>query len=175
MFLDRDDTLMHDVPYCRRPEDVRLMPGAATAVRRIHELGYLAIVITNQSGIARGLFTDQELAAVNAELERLLAEEGAHLDAVYYCPHLPTAGCLCRKPGTLLFEQACRDHGIDARRSLVVGDRLHDIEAGRRIGARTILLRNERNTKELEGSEVRPDAICADLSAFASSLPAPTR
>lgn len=171
VFLDRDDTLMADVPYCRRPEDVRLLPGAGEAVRRIRELGYLAVVVTNQSGIARGLFTEEDLRAVNAELERQLAAEGAHLDGLYYCPHLPSAGCACRKPGTLLFERACADLNIDSARSYVVGDRGADVEAALRIGSAAVLLQNPVGLAEVNASRLRPTFVAPDLRAFADWLP----
>ena len=161
--MDRDNTLMFDVPYCSRPEDVRLMPGAGPAVRRLREFGFLTVVITNQSGIARGFFMDIELRAVNAELERQLAAWNARIDALYYCPHLPTDGCACRKPGTLLFEQACREHAIDPEKSFVIGDRSADVEAGARIGARTILIRNDVGLAEIASRGVKPTAICQDL------------
>ena len=172
VFLDRDDTLMADVPYARRPEDVRLLPGAAEAVRALNEAGWLVVVVTNQSGVARGYFTEADLGRVNAELERQLAAGGAHLDAIYACPHLPTAGCTCRKPGTALFEQAGREHGIDPAASVVVGDRGHDIEAGRRIGAATVLLRNDRGMAEVEAAGLEPAAVCDDLPAFVRWLAA---
>lgn len=178
VFLDRDNTLMVDVPYCRRPEDVKLLPGAAEAVRKFHDLGFLVVVVTNQSGIARGLFTEAELRSVNAELERQLAAGGARLDALYYCPHLPGAGCACRKPGTLLFERACSDLEIDPARSYVVGDRGADIEAGLRIGSAPILIRNDVGLAEIESSRLQPVRICSDLpeaAAWLSQLPQPNR
>ncbi len=172
VFLDRDDTLMADVPYCRRPEEVRLLPGAADAVRALNDRGWLVVVVTNQSGIARGYFTEADLQRVNAELERQLSSAGAHIDALYYCPHLPTAGCACRKPGTALFEQACREHGIVAEASILVGDRGHDIEAGVRLGARTVLLRNDIGLAELEKISVRPTVVVSDLREFVHWLEA---
>ncbi len=169
---------MVDVPYCRRPEDVKLLPGAAEALRRVHELGYLAVVITNQSGIGRGLFTEDDLRAVNAELERQLAAEGARLDGLYYCPHLPTAGCACRKPETLLFERACKDLRIDPIHSYAVGDRGMDLEAALRIGSAAVLLKNSVGLAEAEVAGIRPAFVASTLLEFTewlSSRPHPTR
>src|SRR6266480_3433902 len=150
VFLDRDNTLMVDVPYCRQPEDVRLFPGSAEAVRRFRELGFLVVLITNQSGIARGLFTEADLKNVNGEVERQLSAEGGHLDAVYHCPHLPSAGCACRKPGILLFQEACSDLVIDPAQSYVVGDRGASIEAAIRISSKPVLIRKKVGTAEVE-------------------------
>jgi histidinol-phosphate phosphatase family protein len=175
VFLDRDDTLMRDVPYCRRPEDVHLLDGAGLAVRRINELGLLAVVVTNQSGIRRGLLTEADLGAVNEELRRQIALDGGRIDAIYACPHQPEDACACRKPGTLLFEKACRDHRIDPTRSFVVGDRGYDIEAARRIGARGVLLRNDVGLADVKGSGADPDLLCKDLLEFVSWLAAQTR
>ncbi len=170
VFLDRDDTLMVDVPYCRDPADVRLLEGSAQAVRRFCDLGFLVVLVTNQSGIARGLFTRADLDAVSAELRRQLAAEGAHLDGLYYCPHHPTAGCACRKPGTLLFETACSELAIDPGLSYVVGDRGADIAAGARIGSGTVLIRNERGLAEVQQAGLRPTLVCGSLLEFASWL-----
>ncbi len=170
VFLDRDDTLMVDVPYCRRPEDVRLIPGAAEAVRALNDAGWFVVVVTNQSGIARGYLTEEDLGKVNSELERQLSITGAHIDALYFCPHLPSAGCACRKPGIALFAQACGEHGIAPKASVVVGDRGHDVEAGARIGARTVLLRNDVGLADLAKLEVKPTAVVADLPEFARWL-----
>lgn len=141
-FLDRDGTIIVDVDYPSRPEDVELLPGAAAAIRRLNEHGVAAVVVTNQSGIARGLFDEAAYERVRARLDVLLAAEGARLDASYHCPHHPDFGspCDCRKPGTALHERAARDLGLDASRSLYVGDRLRDVLPALRLGGRGILV-----------------------------------
>lgn len=141
-FLDRDGTIIVDVDYPSRPEDVRLLPGAAAAVRRLNDAGVPTVVVTNQSGIARGLLDEAAYQRVRARLDELLAAEGAHLDASYHCPHHPDfdIACACRKPGTELYERAARALGLDHSRSLFVGDRLRDVLPTRSLGGRGILI-----------------------------------
>jgi histidinol-phosphate phosphatase family protein len=141
-FLDRDGTLIEDEHYISRPEQVVLRPGAAAAVKRLNDAGVLAIVVTNQSGIGRGLFTHADYERVAARVDELLAEGGARIDATYFCPHNPEADgpCDCRKPGVALYEQAAREHGIDLAASAFIGDRLRDVEPSRRFGGAGILV-----------------------------------
>ncbi len=170
VFLDRDNTLMFDVPYASRPEQVRLMPGVGAAIRELNRLGFATVVITNQSGIARGYFTEEQLGEVNEELRVQLAKWGATIDALYYCPHLPDEGCPCRKPGIQLFQRACEDHGIDPKASFVVGDQAHDVEAGLRMGCKTALIRNDMGLGEIAKDGFRPTIVCANLSEFVDWL-----
>jgi D-glycero-D-manno-heptose 1,7-bisphosphate phosphatase len=144
VFLDRDGTLIEDRHYLRDADAVRLLPGAAEAVRRLNAAGLAAVVVTNQSGIARGLLTEDDYRASVRRLDELLEREGARLEASYHCPHLPelSGPCDCRKPGPLLYERAAADLGLDLARSWWVGDRLRDVEAAERFGARGILLRS---------------------------------
>ena len=140
-FLDRDGTLIDDVHYIARPEHVVLRPGAAPAVKRLNDAGVLAIVVTNQSGIGRGLLTEADYRRVAARLDELLAEAGAHVDATYFCPHDPTGEpCECRKPALGMYRQAERDHGVDLARSAFIGDRLRDVEPSKELGGRGILV-----------------------------------
>lgn len=140
VFLDRDGTIIRDLNYIPRPEQVELLDGAAEAIARINAALVPVVVVTNQSGIGRGYFTISDYESVKAKLDQLLAECGAHIDATYYCPHKREEGCRCRKPGTLLFERAIADLGIDARNALFVGDRLRDIEPALQFGARGVLV-----------------------------------
>jgi histidinol-phosphate phosphatase family protein len=138
VFLDRDGTLMEDVDYCGDPRDVRVFAGAGEALRRLKSAGFRLIVVTNQSGIGRGYFTEETYRAVDAELRRQL---GADLiDASYHCPHLPDDGCACRKPSPQLVINAAREHRLDLTRSFLVGDKSSDVECGRAAGVRTILV-----------------------------------
>ena len=141
-FLDRDGTLVEDVHYLSRPEQLRLLPGAAAAVRRLNDADVPVVVITNQSGIARGLLTADDYAAVERRLDAMLRAEGATLLATYHCPHLPelTGPCACRKPGPLLYERAAHEHGLDLARSLYVGDRWRDVEPALRFGGTGVLV-----------------------------------
>jgi len=140
VFLDRDGTIIEDAHYLSRPEQVRLLPGAADAIARINAATVPAIVITNQSGIGRGIFTDDDHLRITGRLNDLLAESGARIDATYYCPHRPDEECECRKPGTLLFRQAAADHGIDLASALYIGDRFRDIEPGIVLGGNCVLI-----------------------------------
>jgi len=170
VFLDRDGTIIADDNYLSEPAQVRLLPGAAEAIRCLRAAGYLIIVVSNQSGIARGLFTEERLAEINRRMEALLAAEGAHLDAIYYCPHLPEGTvakyareCDCRKPAPGLLLRAAREHNIDLSRSWIIGDAERDVEAGRRAGltSRTILLAERRPPQTVAG------AIAPSLTAAA--------
>jgi len=140
VFLDRDGTIARDVPYCSRPEDFELLPGAPEAIRLLNESGLLVVVVTNQSGIGRGYFTEETLARIHRKMLEELKRCGARVDGIYYCPHHPDDGCDCRKPKTALFRKAAQDLNIDLARSFVVGDMPLDIDAGRAIGARTVLM-----------------------------------
>jgi histidinol-phosphate phosphatase family protein len=149
-FLDRDGTLIHDANYLGDPEGVRLLPGAAAAVRRLNEAGVPVLLVTNQSGIGRGYFSEEAYLAVHHRLVKLLAAEGARLDAAYHCPDPPSevASGGCRKPGTEMFLRAARDHAVDVSRSFYVGDRLRDVAPAERLGGTAILVRSPQSEIE---------------------------
>jgi D-glycero-D-manno-heptose 1,7-bisphosphate phosphatase len=150
VFLDRDGTIIHDAEYLRDASDVELLPGAAGAIARLNAEGLPVIVVTNQSGIARGLLTHDDYAAVQARLDELLAAVGARIDASYACPHHPefTGACDCRKPATLLYRQAAAEHGIDVTRSTFVGDRWRDVAPALALGGRGILISGPATTAD---------------------------
>ena len=160
VFLDRDGTIMEDAHYIKSPDQVRLIPGAAAAVKRINDAKVPAIVITNQSGLARGIFTLEDYEAVRQHFESLLAREGAHIDASYYCPHHPTitGPCDCRKPGTRMFEDAIRDFKLDPPNVAYVGDRWRDVAASRTLGGRGIMI-SSHMTKDEDRRKAREDHI----------------
>ena len=148
VFLDRNGTINEEVGYLDRMEKLQLIPGAAEAIRWINESGMKAVVVTNQSGITRGLFDEAFVAQVHARLREMLRAEGALIDAFYFCPHHPTDGrvgylkiCDCRKPAPGMLLRAAEELRIDPNRSYMVGDTLKDIEAGARAGAQGILVR----------------------------------
>lgn len=152
-FLDRDGTIVEDTDYLARPEDVRLLPGAATAIRELNARAIPVIVATNQSGIARGLLTREEYEAVRRRLDELLAAEGARIDATYVCPHHPefTGPCDCRKPGVGMYARAIAEHHLDGAASVWIGDRWRDVAPARHFGGRGILTISTRTpTDELE-------------------------
>jgi D-glycero-D-manno-heptose 1,7-bisphosphate phosphatase len=167
VFLDRDGTLIEDRHYLRDPDLVQLLPGAADAVRRLNAAAIPAVVVTNQSGIARGLLTEADYAATARRLDELLAGEDARLDGHYHCPHLPgvTGPCDCRKPGPLLYERAARDLDLDLAASWWVGDRERDLEAADRFGGRAILVLTGAGLEESRQPRDVPRAIAADLLA----------
>jgi len=140
VFLDRDGTLIEDTGYLRNPDDVHLLPGVAEALRELEEQGFLLVVVTNQSGIGRGLLSTADAEAVNGRFLTCLGQQGARVHGVYVCPHAPTAQCGCRKPAPGMLFQAAGELGINLERSFIVVDKPCDVEAGQRAGCRTILL-----------------------------------
>lgn len=157
VFLDRDGTIIHDAHYLSRPDQVRLIDGAAEAIARINTAMIPVIVVTNQSGIGRGFFTLDDYAAVAKRLDLLLEGRGAHIDATYFCPHAPEDKCECRKPGDLLFRRAQAEiPAIDLAQALYLGDRMRDIQPGLSFGGDGVLIpHGDTPTAEtLEASEV---------------------
>lgn len=150
VFLDRDGTIIEDAHFIKSPDQVRIIPGAPEAIRRMNEAGSLVIVVTNQSGIARGLSTVEDYESVRAHYESLLEKSGSHIDRSYFCPHHPDVDgpCKCRKPGTLLFEQAMRDFSLDPARVAYVGDRWRDVAAAKRLGGRGIIVPSGMTTRD---------------------------
>ncbi len=140
LFVDRDGTLNPDLHYLREADRVELYRGVGEALSLAQEHGYRIICVTNQSGIERGFYTAADVDAIHARLNTRLAPFRAHIDAFYYCPHAPETRCDCRKPGTLLFERAARDHRIEFATSAIVGDRGLDVQAGDRLGLLTALV-----------------------------------
>jgi histidinol-phosphate phosphatase family protein len=141
-FFDRDGTIIDDRGYVSDPSHVSLVPGVASAIRRLNRAGIRVIVVTNQSGIARGMFTRAAYDNVRARVDELLAAKSARVDASYMCPHHPdfTGPCDCRKPGESLFRQAAAEHGLDLTRSLFLGDRWRDVAPAVKLGGMGILV-----------------------------------
>jgi len=142
VFLDRDGTIVEDPGFLHEPEKVKLLPGAAAAIRRLNAVDYRVVIVTNQSGIARGRYTVDDYEAVQRRLGELLAAHGARIDGAYFCPHHPqlSGPCDCRKPGLKLFREAAEAFDIDFSRSWWVGDRLSDVQPARLLGGRGILV-----------------------------------
>lgn len=147
VFIDRDGTLNEDIGYVSAPDQLILYPWAAEAVRLVNGSGLKAVVITNQSGIARGLYTEDDLKSIHLRMIDELERQGARLDAVYYCPHHPEIGdadyrvvCECRKPRTGMLDAAAREHNIDLAQSFVIGDKASDIALADNAGARSALV-----------------------------------
>jgi len=138
LFLDRDGTLIVDVAYPRDPAQVQPIAGAVEALRDL-ERDYALVIVSNQSGIARGLITPAEAEAVHARTIKVFAAQGITFAGAYYCPHGPDHGCACRKPMPGMLEQAARELDLDLARSVIVGDKPSDVEAGQAVGARGVL------------------------------------
>lgn len=175
VFLDKDGTLLEDVPYNVDPQQMRYAPGARDALRRLGRLGWPLVVVSNQPGVGLGRFPETALSAVSARLAEMFADCGAQLTAFCYCPHAPGAGCDCRKPGAALLTQAAAAHGLDLSRSWMVGDILDDIEAGHRAGCRAILIDNGNETLWQRGPLREPEHRVADLDAAARLIAADAR
>lgn len=174
VFLDRDGTITREVDYLRDVRQLRLLPGAAGAIARLNKAGLAVVILTNQSGIARGLLTEEGLSRIHQELERRLARHGASVDAIHYCPHHPKAtvakyrrDCDCRKPAAGLLRRAAEGLDLDLARSFVIGDRARDLAPGRSAGCRIVLVRTGYGAQEArEWSETwRPDRVAANLAA----------
>ena len=138
VFIDRDDTIAKDVPYCDSPDKFHLFPGIPEQIKRLNDAGFLVIMITNQSGIGRGYFTEDTLGKIHEKMNSDIEAAGGHIDAIYYCPHRPDENCQCRKPKTAMGEKAVKEHGIDVNRSYMVGDSDADMGFGDRLGCSTI-------------------------------------
>jgi D-glycero-D-manno-heptose 1,7-bisphosphate phosphatase len=167
VFLDRDGTIIEDVGYPRDPGQVRLLPGAGPAISRLNAGGWLTLVVTNQSGIARGLLTEEDYLRTERRLDELLADSRAHIDGHYFCPHLPelSGPCECRKPGTLLYRQAAERFDIDLPGSWWVGDRARDILPAGAFGARGILVLGALAENDLPARSPHRVLQSADLAA----------
>jgi D-glycero-D-manno-heptose 1,7-bisphosphate phosphatase len=171
VFLDRDGTIAEEVGYLDDVRRFRMFPFAAHAIRQLNAAKLPVIVITNQSGVARGYFQESLIAAVHELMTAQLAKDDARVDALYYCPHKEDDACACRKPKPGMLESAAREHGLDLRRSFVVGDRYGDVELAHRVGARAILVRTGYGESELQRNSaewpMRPDLVAENLSEAA--------
>ncbi len=167
VFLDRDGTIIEDVAYLRHPDQARLIPGAAQAIKRLNDRGILAIVVTNQSGMARGLVSRHEYQIAERRVDELLQAEGAKLDAHYFCPHLPelTGPCDCRKPGVLLYRQAAEQFKINLGASWWIGDRLRDVLPAETLHGRGILVLTGAGEIEARDANASRFAQSPDLAA----------
>ena len=168
VFIDRDGTINVDGPYLDDPDEFEMYPGVGEGVKKLKENGFKIIVITNQSGIARGYFTKSDLAAIHDKMNAEFKKFKVDLDGIYYCPHHPDDNCNCRKPKTGLFEKAIKEHDIDVKKSYMLGDGIHDIEAGKKIGVTTILIpvpyMGEETISEKNREECNPDYIADDFA-----------
>lgn len=159
MFLDRDGTVIVDAGYPRDPESVELLPGAVGALSRLQQEGFALVIVSNQSGIGRGIITEAEADAVHDRMVQELATGGVRLDGAYYCPHRPEDKCPCRKPSPALLLRAASDLNLTLDRSYMIGDKPTDVETGRRAGCRTVALGAAASARP------RGDVVACDWAA----------
>jgi D-glycero-D-manno-heptose 1,7-bisphosphate phosphatase len=180
VFIDRDGTILDELGYVVPGSEIKIYSFSAPAIVKLTEAGFPVVVITNQGGIALGMYDHAFVDQTHADLAATLAKDGASITAWYYCPHHPegkvaefTQKCECRKPGTLMLENAARELGIDLKRSWVVGDQWRDIELARRAGARGILVRTGYGAgleADWPKDIARPPVVCDDLMAAAEHI-----
>ncbi|HEY4182051.1 MAG TPA: D-glycero-beta-D-manno-heptose 1,7-bisphosphate 7-phosphatase [Kofleriaceae bacterium] len=177
VFLDRDGVINTEVAYLHDPEQLEIIAGVPQAIAQLSRTGAAVVVVTNQAGIARGKYTEHELAAVTARVDEILAAAGTHLDRTYFCPHHPDAGigdykreCRCRKPAPGMLEQAATELDLDLARSILVGDKITDLQAGRAAGCATVLVRTGYGAGEEEAA--RAAGVCdAVFDSLAHATP----
>jgi len=177
VFLDRDGTIVEDPGFLHEPGEVRLLPGAAAAIRRLNDAGWLVVTVSNQSGIARGVYDAAAYAAVQRRLVELLAAHGARLDGAYFCPHHPdiTGPCDCRKPGVRLFRDAAAGLDLDLARCFWVGDRVSDVEPARVLGGgpgggHGLLVSTGRGGEHVAAARALGFPVVSDLAAAAAEI-----
>jgi len=176
VFVDRDGTLIREREYLSDPAGVELVPGAVAGLQAFRDAGYAVIIVTNQSGIARGFYDIAAYEAVESEVERRLEGAGIPAEGSYYCPHHPefTGPCACRKPGLELFRRAARDHGLDVARSVYIGDRVRDVLPALALGGTGLLVRTGYGVEEApaapEGIRVVDDLVEAAVAAGATAF-----
>jgi histidinol-phosphate phosphatase family protein len=160
VFLDRDGTICKDVHYMSSPDQLELLPGVVEGISLLNSLGLKVIIVTNQSGIARGYFTEEALNEIHQKMLKMLSEGGARIDGIYYCPHHPNEGCECRKPKIGLLLKAAQDFKLDLKNCFMIGDKCIDVQAGRNAGCTTILIPSTETEKEIIP---QPDYIAANF------------
>ena len=170
VILDRDGTIIVEKKYLSDPAQVELVAQAASGLQKMQAMNLGLVVVTNQSGIGRGKFTTERLAAVHERMRQLLAQEQIELAGIYHCPHLPDEGCACRKPKPGLIKQAAQELGFDPTESFVIGDKTCDLEAGRRVGATTFLVRTGYGNETLTQTNFPPDYVADDLLSAAQVI-----
>ncbi len=149
VILDRDGTLIVEKNYLKRVGDVRLIKSSVKALKSLERAGFILIITTNQSGVARGYLTEEKLKAINRKIVKLFSDKGVNISAVYYCPHPVNGGCACRKPAIGMIKAAQKKFKFDVKKSFCVGDKLTDIEFGHNAGMRSILVMTGHGTKEI--------------------------
>lgn len=170
IFLDRDGTINIEKDYLHRIEDLEFEPGALDALKILKDLGYLLIVITNQSGIGRGYYTVEDMNKLNQHIAKLSEENGAKIEKFYYCPHTPNEPCDCRKPSPWMILEGAKEFNVDLKSSYMVGDKISDAEAGEKAGAYGIMLRTGHGKEEENKNTDKKYMTFDNLIKFAEYL-----
>ncbi len=170
VLLDRDGTIIVDKHYLHDPDGVELLPGALAGLKKIQAMGFGLAVLTNQSGVGRGYYSDADVHACNRRMVEMLGAEGVSVAAVYYCPHAPEEECGCRKPETGLMDQAAEHLGFDPAEAFMIGDKLADMGVGRKSGATTILVRTGKGAAEEAKCIGLADHVVDDLKEAAGII-----
>lgn len=170
VLLDRDGTIIVDKHYLRDPAEVELLPGALSGLKAMQAMGFGLAILTNQSGIGRGYYSDDDVHACNRRLLEMLSAGGVDVEAVYYCPHAPEEECACRKPATGLMEQAAEELGFDPTKAFMIGDKRADMGVGRTSGAATILVRTGKGAVEEPLCRDLADHVADDLEGAAEAI-----
>ncbi|WP_207425931.1 HAD-IIIA family hydrolase [Pedobacter sp. SYSU D00535] len=177
VFIDKDGTLIPDIPYNVDPEKITLQANTAEGLRQLQNLGFLLIIISNQAGVARGYFKEDAIGDVQKKIEELLHNEGLKLDGFYYCPHHPegtvapyAVDCTCRKPKAGMFIKAALDFDVELSESWMIGDILHDVEAGNSAGCRSILIDNGNETEWEINAFRKPDYLARNINEAANYI-----
>jgi len=177
VFLDRDGTIIEDVGDLNNPIDIKFIPGSIEAIKKLNQAGYKVVVITNQSGVARGLIREDMLQTIDKTVQKTILAGGGQLDAIYYCPHHPQHGhypykrvCNCRKPGPGMILKAAKDLKLDLAQSYMIGDKISDVEAGINAGVKPILVLTGQSARFKEKAAEKMVAICQDLNQAVDSI-----
>ena len=170
VILDRDGTIIEDKHYLSDPDQVELLQHSVPGLKRIVSLGFGLLIVTNQSGVGRGYYTEEQVHEVNNRLIEMLGEEGIWVDAIRYCPHIPEDNCECRKPHPGLVENAAIELGFDPAESIVIGDKRCDIDMAKAVGGCSILVRTGYGSEHERLDGVEPDWIADDLAAAAAII-----
>lgn len=170
VFLDRDGTIIEDLDYLNSPKQIKFIPGAIEAIKKLTSAGYKIIIISNQSAVARGLLTEDMLQTIDKIIHKTVLHGGGHIDGSYYCPHHPEHGiypykqeCECRKPHSGLIKRAAREHALDLSASFLVGDKVSDIETGKRVGIKTVFVLTGHGREEQSLLKEAPEQVANDL------------
>lgn len=163
VFLDRDGTIIEDIPYIFDTEKVVLIKGAARAIKMLNHAGFRVVVVTNQSGVRRGYFKESDVRAIHARINAILDYDGARIDDYFFCPHEPDDGCTCRKPETDMIDMAVKKSSLDVENSYVIGDKTSDLRLGNNVGATSILVRTGVGLETERENSIKPGFVARDI------------